>query len=538
MVGGAPVAASDRTPPAPRLADAQAAFAAGALDEALQLARRVWAADVDDGQRLGSGRLLLQILYRSGRLTELVDEGLQVLPLLRQAGGRAELIDTLRMLALCGSEIGRFETALAAGQEAHRLAVELGDRGRQSLVTNTLGCYFERIGDPWHGERLLLEALAVARDAEAEYAELVARNNLCGILVGAFYLLRDAAGPEETAPVLERALQHARKAVELLERVGEPMHRAVVHGNLGEVLVQQGQLDEAEPVLRGAFELAQALGSLAYAARIGCAVGELQLARGSLDEARRHLADALQRAESGQEQITALRARHALWRVERAAGRPQEALAHLEAYQRLERRRALSQLRGQSQLFITRLEAEQVRLEAQRERERAVEAEADARRDPLTGLGNRRELQLAWPALHDAVKTERREMALAMLDIDHFKSVNDRFGHAVGDAVLVAVARLLGANLRGDDLVVRIGGEEFLLVLPDATVERALEVCERLRQRIAAHGWELLCPALQVTVSIGVASAPPLDLSTLMRRADAALYAAKHAGRNRVVGPS
>jgi diguanylate cyclase (GGDEF)-like protein len=104
----------------------------------------------------------------------------------------------------------------------------------------------------------------------------------------------------------------------------------------------------------------------------------------------------------------------------------------------------------------------------------------------------------------------------------------------VGDAVLVALARLLQDNLRGDDLIIRTGGEEFLLVLPEAGPERALEVCDRLRQRVARHAWEGLAPGLQVRLSIGLAAAPPYDLRALVGRADTALYAAKRGGRDRV----
>jgi diguanylate cyclase (GGDEF)-like protein len=194
----------------------------------------------------------------------------------------------------------------------------------------------------------------------------------------------------------------------------------------------------------------------------------------------------------------------------------------------------LSQLRGQSQIFVTKVEAEQVRLEARRAGERAARAETSARVDQLTGLGNRRELELRWPPLMQQLQGQQLPLALVMADLDHFKQVNDRYGHAVGDAVLVTLAKLLRDNTREQDMIIRVGGEEFLLVLPEADATRALEICERLRQRVAAHGWELVAPGLQISLSIGLASAPPYELRSLIERADEALYAAKRAGRNAV----
>ena len=119
-----------------------------------------------------------------------------------------------------------------------------------------------------------------------------------------------------------------------------------------------------------------------------------------------------------------------------------------------------------------------------------------------------------------------------MLDLDRFKEINDRFGHAIGDEVLVAVARLLTENTRAVDIGARVGGEEFLLVLPDTDGERALEICERVRLRVAGYDWGALGDGLAVTVSIALASAPPCDGAELSARADGALYVAKGRGRN------
>ncbi|MFT3818809.1 MAG: diguanylate cyclase [Rubrivivax sp.] len=523
------------------LLQAEAARAEGRLPEGLAAAEQAWrlAADAPPAQRLSAGLLLLHFRYRTGALGTLVDTGTQVLPLLREAPElAAQLDETLRMLVLSASDVGRFEEALAFGHEVHQRALQADDSRRLSLATNALGCIYERMGDPWHGERLMLDALALARQQGHPHAMLVALNNLTATLIGAHYLLQGGAPDDEAAQVLQRALPHADEAMQIAAGGGEPYPVALVRGNRGEVLTLQGRLAEAWPDLAAAAELSRRHGFDALSWRIACSTGEHHLRSGAPEAAWTLLQQALQASAvaAAAARMTRLRLHHAAYRAARALGRPQQALEQLEQYQQLERVRLLSQLRGRSQLFVTTVEAEQVRLEARRAGERAARAEVSARVDELTGLGNRRELEQRWTPLAQRLQAEQRPLALAMMDIDHFKQVNDRFGHAVGDTVLVAMAALLRDNMRSDDLIIRTGGEEFLLVLPEVDRDAALHICDRMRQRVAAHEWGRLNPGLTVSVSVGVAAAPPYELRALIERADAALYEAKRAGRNCVRG--
>jgi diguanylate cyclase (GGDEF)-like protein len=156
--------------------------------------------------------------------------------------------------------------------------------------------------------------------------------------------------------------------------------------------------------------------------------------------------------------------------------------------------------------------------------------------DPLTGIANRRAF------LQDAAELNRRQLfdsrpiGVLLMDLDNFKSINDRFGHATGDAVLQLFARTSGTKLGSLDLIGRLGGEEFAAVLYDAHRERALDVAEAIRSAFAAAARELDGRQIGATVSIGVAvhDAGPLDVSPLLAQADQALYRAKHRGRDRV----
>ena len=160
--------------------------------------------------------------------------------------------------------------------------------------------------------------------------------------------------------------------------------------------------------------------------------------------------------------------------------------------------------------------------------------QAHARNDTLTGLPNRRALleraALEYARLHRGSPP----LTVACIDLDHFKSVNDSGGHAAGDRLLQHVGRVIQERLRGQDLVARIGGDEFILLLPDTGSAEAQEVLERLRAGLSS---EVAAVGAPVTASIGATVVLPPGLEALddaLRRADAALYQAKQGGRNRV----
>ncbi|MBG0831347.1 diguanylate cyclase [Planomonospora sp. ID67723] len=158
-----------------------------------------------------------------------------------------------------------------------------------------------------------------------------------------------------------------------------------------------------------------------------------------------------------------------------------------------------------------------------------------ATRDALTGLHNRRHLMEGLRQTMAAAVAGDQPLSLALLDIDHFKQVNDRYGHRAGDEVLIAFARLLGGEVRRSDIVARYGGEEFVVVFPGASADQARARVNALRERVAGESVHADGRLLQVTFSAGVAAlAPGHSPDDLLQAADQALYAAKHGGRNQV----
>jgi diguanylate cyclase (GGDEF)-like protein len=160
-----------------------------------------------------------------------------------------------------------------------------------------------------------------------------------------------------------------------------------------------------------------------------------------------------------------------------------------------------------------------------------------SRRDPLTGVLNRRSLDEALGREIARARRHGHALSVMILDLDHFKQVNDTYGHPGGDEVLRAFARVVGSRLREEDVLYRYGGEEFLAVLPETDPQGALAAAERVVAAVAETPVPVAGTRLRVTVSVGVAALSPsvADAAELVARADEALYAAKSGGRNRAV---
>jgi two-component system cell cycle response regulator len=159
--------------------------------------------------------------------------------------------------------------------------------------------------------------------------------------------------------------------------------------------------------------------------------------------------------------------------------------------------------------------------------------------DRLTGLPNRRYIEGRLDQALAAARRTRRPLVLALADLDHFKQINDRHGHAAGDAVLRQAASTLSRFFRRSDVIARYGGEEFVILFPEAQPASAVERLEQLRADVALHPIHVSGAAVPLTLSVGLAVFPadgetPADLLT---RADQRLYTAKRAGRNRIQGP-
>ncbi len=193
-------------------------------------------------------------------------------------------------------------------------------------------------------------------------------------------------------------------------------------------------------------------------------------------------------------------------------------------------------------LTLTELARIRTRLETlvdertRRLKEKTLELELMATRDPLTGLHNRRYADDYLDERVAEYQRYRRDFAVALVDLDHFKRINDEHSHQAGDEVLTAIGSILAERCRSTDMVARYGGEEFLICFPGASLAAAREACEKIRLAVEDKRWGALAQGVGVTLSAGIAvMRPGLDRRSLLGAADRALYEAKSAGRNRII---
>lgn len=495
-----------------------------------ELAARELIAIADD---VGDEELAIQAgvwrcinLHQRGKLHQAIAACQAMRPRLRGERPGTRLgdlrLELLRTTALAASEAGEFDIGIDAAEElANDPDVHVHADAAFDAAFSLAIC-LERMGNSWQALRVLNEVMARHGDGPPSFGMLYTLNGIVATAVGAYHRVRDL-DDGEAVDLLITARDAAERAVPMLDQFANPLYRAALTGNLGEILVYQGELDAADRHLRGALAWAERIDAAAHRDRIRASIGAWMLASGHADEALEWLEQLVADLDEDGPHSTRVRAHHTAHLAARQLGWYDRALGHLTEYERLERQRTTSQLRSASELFVTRTEAE---AEAERHR-------YSAERDPLTGLANRRRLSRLLTEL-TPVDDTATPFALAMVDVDHFKSINDELGHAIGDSVLVELAQILLGERAADDVVVRYGGEEIVIVLPHAGSDDAAARCERLRSRIEQHVWADLPDDRRVTVSIGIASTPPAEPDRVVSAADRAMYAAKRSGRNQV----
>jgi two-component system cell cycle response regulator len=195
----------------------------------------------------------------------------------------------------------------------------------------------------------------------------------------------------------------------------------------------------------------------------------------------------------------------------------------------------------QKNLAIAKIKQENQQLQEQL-KQKNQQLEQMAATDPLTGLYNRRHFNRGLEHLFAEAQRYDKDLSAVMIDLDGYKQLNDKFGHQVGDQLLVLAGKVIGANMRRMDVAARYGGDEFVLLLPHASIEDAATAAERIREQFKQASASLLKMATGVSMSIGIASLrahTAVGAEQLVGLADAALYAAKAAGRDRIqTGPS
>lgn len=443
-------------------------------------------------------------------------------------------------------------------------------------VFSFLGRIFVDLDDPTHALQYMSKAVSLARATGNRSSEAASLNNVAWIYLrsGDYQMamshvqlalalsdeLDDHSGNAHALDTrssihlglghIAEAIEDARRSVALARRTQNWSCEAEALSTLGRALLAEGHAAAAVGAHEDALASARAHGLGGREAATLCDLAAAEEQRGRPDVARERLLEALALSDKMAAHSVRAACHRDLARLFKADGDYGRALEHFERYHELSVTMANDRADARVQTLqivhrveTTRKEAEiyqlrNVTLQQEIEERRYAQAELErlATTDPLTHLANRRQfIRLAQAAVEEAVRYNR-PLALLMFDLDRFKTVNDTHGHAVGDQVLVAVAKLACGNVRQVDVMARYGGEEFAVLLPETTAAKAVTVAERLRNQVAQRSIATSGGAISVTISLGItALVGDTPLSLLLERVDAALYEAKRTGRNRVV---
>lgn len=456
------------------------------------------------------------VQYTLGNHQEATKYFLRSLALKRELGDRLSEAETLNSLGLVYLEIGDFSGAVQLYRESLALMQAQGDRQGQAKVLSNLGAVFQRLGRIQEALDYHQQALALADQLGSPQVRAVCLENL--------------GHSHATLGHLETALGLFQASQNLYQESGNRLGALSALLQVGSLLNRMGQSAAAVQILQQGLEQAAELGPQKLLLEYHQAIADVFEAQQKLELALYHLRRSLEieRKLHKEQQAQKTTALLAGFQVEKAR---QEA--EIERLRNTELARANREL-AQAIERLKEANAEKSRL-LDKLRQQSAELERLARQDPLTRLNNRRYLEENLEREFAAAKRYKFPISVALVDIDHFKQINDTFSHQIGDDVLRIVGQILEAGCRGVDFAARYGGEEFALVFPQTDLAGALVACERIRQRIEQHNWAALHPDLKVTVSIGVSSDPSLpNHEKLLAAADEQLYAAKRAGRNRV----
>jgi len=417
--------------------------------------------------------------------------------------------------------------------EAVVLARQAEDPILQVRIANMLGVVLNDIGRLPEAVQILEEGLRASRGFPDEAVVLRLRSNLSLALARWALRERDEGASEALwRPRAERSIDVIQPTLERWRALGNFGEISTVMDNLAVAYIVLDRLPDAHAALDEAERLMDPE-SVHHSMVFSCCVRARAWLQGG-DPTR-----ALEAIERGRTSAD-IRGGHVfideLHRLMSLAyetrGEVREALAAYKRYHELRTSLVLERAEQQASALAVTLNTERALRQVSEERDRAERAHLEARHDQLTGLANRRRfdefLAGVLPRASDAAP-----ISLVLIDLDHFKSINDRYRHLAGDAALRWVATHLMAQCRQTDLPARLGGDEFALVL-SAPLAVAHQVCNRLRVAVAERSQELPADVV-IRLSAGIAEATaPCDAQHLFKRADEALYAAKAAGRDSV----
>ena len=452
-------------------------------------------------------------------------------------------------VGLCQHRLGANDDAVASMLRALESARSLKLATLEINIYNSLGSALISANRIDEAARFLAMGIELAQSTgnRSLLTKLLLNQSLLGKRQGDDLALRDeAAAQGEYA----KGLAQVTRALELARELGNPYDEAHCLGQTGTMLRLMHSHADAESILVETLELGRRLNEPHVQAEALMERGSSLVVQGRPGEAQQCLSDAIVLARRIAARGVLAEACESLSKVLEQAGDFKGALALYKEFHSVREGELAGSRKHAATAAQLWLDFQDANRRASQYRERAETLAADhaaltrkakvlteaSEQDPLTGLLNRRGLDARIDSLVTASDATNVPLTVALIDIDHFKRINDNFSHSAGDAVLRRVAEIMRDHCRQDDLPVRYGGDEFLLVLAGADLRSGTRVLVRLKEAIDASSWGRDTPGLNVTLSVGVATRPKGGTMTAaVAAADQALYDAKAAGRNRIV---
>lgn len=462
-----------------------------------------------------------------GRFDQALYHHRSALQLRREAGDRFGEAGSLNNIGNVQYQLGRYERALASHQEGLVLRRELRNPVAIGASLSNIGLILFVLARYEEAEHTLREAMKIQVEGRDELGAANTQVNLSHAL--------SALGRAD------EALELARRSAETLAAAGDRRGESSAWLCVGETILrgdaEETALDDASLCFHKALEIGNGIDAkeVVYRAHQGLAVACRQrFERTEEPEQARRAMEHWQRFYEVERSVIDEQARRNAHQLEAdfAAAQAHHAV-ELERVRAQELERRNNELEAINQ----RLEAANRDNEAMLKelRRKKSELERLATTDGLTGVLNRRHLDRRIATEFDRYRRYRHDLALVIIDLDNFKTINDSISHQAGDEVLRQVARILMGQIRHLDVVGRYGGDEFVVLLTETELDVAATVAERIREAVNEHDWSTIGSHVNVSVSIGIATASAVESAdALVEAADAQLHLAKASGRDRV----
>jgi diguanylate cyclase (GGDEF)-like protein len=533
----------DSRGPDAALAAAYAVLDEGDIDKARHIAQSVLA-DINGVDPRGEASALACLAHcdrigsRLRRASEASRRAAQLFEQLGDVEGEARALTTFAHVCML---LGRNDESVEAALMCVRLSDTRTAQPQTLLAYNCLGLAYSWSGDHDRADVAFEHAVEVARRCAPVVSVYQPRLNQVWVEASRLLDERYQTGTmkcvERMASLVGecRALEQSGQGLSVLPGL-QSMARTISFASSALLAAWQGDLAAArEAVDAAARSLSGAMTWLDSFVR-WCSA-ELAWARQDWETTERELVEMREMALAVEHEQLACRAHLLLAQVFELQGKNDEARREHRALRRRERRVVVEGLNSRESLVSWRLGARQSERHLQQVLVASKQFERWSLEDALTGIANRRHFEQTLAEQLPAAATADRPLTVAMVDVDKFKSVNDRFTHRVGDRVLKTLAAIMSSQMRERDLPARWAGDEFVILFDGATEQVARQVCERIRAAVAAFDWESVASGLRMSVSIGVSEVRAGDtLESVLHRSDQAMYRTK--GTERAPGAS